>query len=154
MFVLIVLLSMFVLPIGSALVELFVFKSPIGILALLGKWAVFWAVGVRLFTAGLRQAINPEFTAREILGISGKEPLQVIQELGFANISMGLLGLLTLLQGNWTIPAAISGGLFYGLAGIRHIFKAGRNPLENVAMLSDLVMALFLAGFFIQYLVR
>ena len=154
MFIWIIILTMFVMPIGSALIELFVFKSLVGILTLLGKWTVFWAVGVRLFTAGLRQAIDPKFTARAILGISGDEPLQIVQELGFANLSIGFLGLLTLLNSNWTIPAAIAGGLFYGLAGIRHIFKAERNFLENTVLLSDLIVCIFLVGFLIQVVLR
>jgi len=150
MYILMIALTMFVFPIGSILVELFLFKSPLGIVSLIGKWYAFWAVGIRLFIAGLRQSTNPQFTAQQILGISGDEPLQIVQELGFANLSIGLLGILTILNANWTIPAAIAGGLFYGLAGIRHIFKAEKNSLEKAAMVSNLIIFILLAGFLIQ----
>ena len=42
------------------------------------------------------------------------------------------------------MPAAIVGGLFYGLAGVGHAFKEGRNLFENVAMYSDLFVFIML----------
>jgi Family of unknown function (DUF6790) len=154
MYILMIVLTMFVFPIGSILVELFFFKSTVGIVPLIGKWYVFWAVGVRLFIAGLRQSTNPKFTAQQILGINSDEPLQIVQELGFANLSIGLLGILTILNGNWIIPAAIAGGLFYGLAGTRHVFKEEKNFLENAAMLSNAIIFVLLIGFLIRVMVH
>lgn len=52
-----VILLMAVLPVGSILAELFVFKTPTTVLLLVGKWFAFWAVGVRQFLAGPRQTI-------------------------------------------------------------------------------------------------
>jgi len=153
MYILMIALTMFIFPIGCILAEFFLFKSPLGIIPLIGKWYVFWAVGIRLFIAGLRQSTNPKFTAQQILGISSDEPLQIVQELGFANLSIGLLGILTILNSDWIVPAAIVGGLFYGLAGIRHIFKADRNFLESTAMVSDLIIFVLLAGFLIQAII-
>jgi hypothetical protein len=138
MYYLTVALLMFVLPIVSILVELFAFRSSHALTLVLGKWFVFWAVGGRLLLTGLRQAIQPRFTAETILGIKGESPLQVVQELGFANISIGVIGIVSIFNGAWLMPAAIVGGLFYGCAGIRHVLKGNRNPLENTAMVSDL----------------
>lgn len=141
MYILMIILMMFVFPILSILVELFIFHSAAGIVFLIRKWFVFWAVGIRLFTAGLRQSTNPKFTVQQILGNKGDEPLQIVQELGFANLSMGVLGIICLLNGNWIMPSAIIGSLFYGLAGIRHIFSKERYLLENSAMTSDLIIS-------------
>ena len=102
-------LLMFVFPITSILVELFGFNSPAAVVFLVGKWFVFWAVGVRLFVAGLRQALNPQFTAEEIFGINSKEPLVVVQELGFANISIGLGGLISVFASPRVLPASVAG---------------------------------------------
>jgi hypothetical protein len=140
MYILTIILLMFVFPILSVLTELFIFHSAARIILLIGKWFVFWAVGVRLFTAGLRQTLRPQFTAEKILGIRGSDQLIIVQELGFANLSMGILGISTILNGNWILPAAIVGCLFIGLAGIRHVFSKERNPLENSAMLSNLII--------------
>jgi hypothetical protein len=64
-----VLLLTLVLPVISIFIE--AAGSPTGAVMtfLIGRWFVFWAVGVRLFVAGLRQTGQPQFTAREIFGI-------------------------------------------------------------------------------------
>ena len=149
MYYLTVVLLMFVLPIGSALIELFAFPNPAALIPVLGKWFVFWAVGARLFLAGLRQGIQPRFTAETILGIKGDAPLHVVQELGFANISIGVIGLISILNGAWVMPAAIAGCLFYGFAGGRHVVQRNRNALENTAMVSDLFIFVVLAAYVI-----
>ncbi len=110
-------------------------------LLLVGKWYVFWAVGVRLLLAGLRQIIQPRYTAQTILGIQGEEVLLVVRELGFANVSLGVLGCISLLSAHWVVPAALAGGLFYALAGINHTLHGPRNRLQSVAMVSDLFAA-------------
>ena len=138
MFYAIVVLLMFVFPVGSLLVELFVFRNSLNVPLLIGKWFTFWGVGGRLLLAGLRQAIQPRFTAENILGIKSKDAFQVVQELGFANISIGTIGILSTLSGAWVLPAAVAGCLFYGFAGFRHIVKSERNALEITAMVSDL----------------
>ena len=123
MYLTVVALLMFIFPAISVVVESMGSHNHTSLLMLIGKWFVFWAVGVRLFTAGLRQVIKPELTARDILGIKAKESWLLVQELGFANVSIGLLGICTIFKPEWLLPAALAGGLFYGLAGIRHIFK-------------------------------
>ena len=140
----IVALLMFVFPLLSVAAETLVFRSSVGLLGLVGKWFVFWVVGIRLFTAGLRQALQPGFTAQDIFGIKSSEAFVIVQELGFANLSMGTLGILTIFNQTWVLPAAIVGILFYGLAGLRHLFNKNRNLLENTALVSNLIMfALF-----------
>ena len=144
---------MFVLPIGSILIELFAFRSSQAAISLVGKWFVFWAVGARLLSAGLRQAIQPRFTAESILGIKGEEPLQVVQELGFANISIGAIGVVSIFNRSWVMPSAIAGCLFFGLAGVRHVVADKRNALENTAMLSDLLLSAVLLAYIIVEIV-
>ena len=154
MYILMITLIMFVFPIASIFLELSFFKGSAAIMPLIGKRFVFWAMGVRLFTAGLRQSIRPRFTAETILGIKGAEQFIIVQELGFANLSMGIFGMGTLLVGNWVFPAALVGCLFLGLAGIRHLFSKGRNLLENSAMLSNLVIACLLFVYILWPLVH
>ncbi|MFZ1083054.1 MAG: DUF6790 family protein [Candidatus Kryptoniota bacterium] len=96
MYLFAVILLMFVFPVISVIVEIFFFKSLVGVVPLIGKWFVFWAIGVRLFTAGLRQSFRPKFTAEKIFGITANEPLVIVQELGFANLSMGMLGIISI----------------------------------------------------------
>jgi hypothetical protein len=149
MYIASVSLLTFILPAASVIAQLFLFKNAAGVLPLVGAWFVFWAVGVRLLIAGLRQVINPTFTAEKILNIRGAEPLVLVRELGFANISTGVLGLCTIFNSGWIMPAAIVGGLFYGLAGVGHAFKNERNLFENVAMYSDLFVFVILLAYVI-----
>ena len=138
-----------ILPAACVIVQLFVFRDTTGILPLVGRWFVFWPVGVRLLIAGVRQAVNPRFTAEEIFNLKSAEPLPVVRELGFANISTGILGVCSIFNSGWVMPAAIVGGLFYGLAGVGHAFKRERNLFENVAMYSDFFVFIILLVYFV-----
>jgi hypothetical protein len=142
-----IILLMAAFPILSVLTELCILHSSADPLILVGKWFVFWGVGVRLMLAGLRQIANPTFTADAIFGVKEKAALTLVQELGFGNLSIGLLGALALARPAWIVPAAITGGLFYGLAGMKHLIKGDRNRIENIAMISDLWIFLVLAGY-------
>ncbi|MGA3188927.1 MAG: hypothetical protein ABSF22_17625 [Bryobacteraceae bacterium] len=78
---------------------------------LVGKWFVFWSVGVRLFVAGVRQ--------------------------GFTNLSMGILGLCSLVRFGWIVPTAVVGGLYYGLAGMGHLHRSEKNTKEYMALIAE-----------------
>ncbi|WP_213958708.1 hypothetical protein [Variovorax sp. dw_954] len=114
--------------------------------ALALRWFAFWIVGARLGSAGLRQMLNPAFTARHILGIEGGEALILVRELGFANTAFGAIGILSLWWPAWAAPAAFAGVVFLGLAGVNHAMQPHRNARENFAMLTDLAGALVLAA--------
>jgi hypothetical protein len=64
-------------------------------LVVVAKWYVFWAVGVRLSLAGLRQIVQPGYTAETILGLKGAASLFVVREMGFAK-AMGSIGIASL----------------------------------------------------------
>jgi hypothetical protein len=53
---------------------------------------------------------------------------------------MGLVALLTIFFPSWLVPAGIAGGLYLGLAGLKHVANAGRNRTETIAMVTDLVI--------------
>lgn len=140
-------LFMFILPLASIAIEAVAGNNHSSIIVLAGKWFVFWAIGVRLFTAGVRQVIKPGLTAGGIFGIKGREAWVLVRELGFANVSIGLAGIISLWQPQWRLAAAFAGGLFLLLDGAQHL-TSKRNFDENVAMYSDIfvgvVMALFI----------
>ena len=102
------LFFLIILPVLSLLGEIF-FEQEIFSWSLVGKWFVFSAVGMRLFTAGVSQASNPGFTAG-ILGLKNEEGLVVIRELGFANIALGAMGILSVINSEWRLLVSIAGG--------------------------------------------
>lgn len=106
-------------------------------LALAGKWFIFYAVGIRLFIAGIRQTFNPAFTAKEIFHLKDSSSYPVIRELGFANLCFGLLGIISLFEPSWRMASAFASGLYYGMAGIMHLVKRPAGPNEMFALISD-----------------
>jgi hypothetical protein len=152
MYVVMVLLLLFVAPVGSIYADQHVWHSALPLMALAGKWFTFWAVGVRLFVAGLRQTIQPRFTARDIFNLQGDDALPIVRELGLANMSMGTLGLASLTLPAFTLPAAIVGGLYYGLAGLLHIGRGEKSFNERFAMVTDFAIFAVLAVYAITAL--
>ena len=146
MYLAVVLLTMLLLPLASVEAE-HVLHPDLALPWLFGRWFVFWGVGVRLALAGARQYLQPTFTAREIFHASGDEVLVVVRELGIANMAAAAIALLAVKFTGFVVPAAVYGTLFYGIAGIRHLAERGRSANENVAMVSDLLIASVLAAF-------
>jgi hypothetical protein len=130
---------MIVLPIDANVIDL-VTTPDANLVFLIGKWFVFFAIGARLFVAGIRQVTGPQFTAQTIFGIKDPAAEKPVTEIGFGNLSMGLIALLTIVFPSWLVPAAIAGGLYLGLAGLKHVANAGKNRTETIAMVTDLIM--------------
>jgi len=138
---------MLILPLLSAAIDSGFFKPGPRLLLLTGKWFVFWGIGVRLFTAGLRQVLKPGFTVQEIFHMKSTESQVIVRELGFANICFGLTAIIAFFIPTWLTAAAFTGGLYMGIAGFYHIIKKPAGPNEVIAMVSDLfifaVMAVY-----------
>jgi hypothetical protein len=149
MYFIMVALLLLVFPVSSITAEAILTDHAVSTIGLVGKWFAFWAVGIRLFIAGVRQVLQPRFTAEEIFGIRDQASFAIVRELGFANLSMGTLGIWSLIQSGWTVPAALVGGLYYGFAGAGHIFRKGKNAKEMVAMISDAFVFVVLAAFLV-----
>jgi hypothetical protein len=72
-----------------------------------------------------------------------------VRELGAANVATAAVGLLSLAFPGFTLPVAISACIFFCVAGIRHAAERGRSRNENIAMVSDIFLALVLAVYLI-----
>ena len=142
MYATIVFLLMMVLPILSIIIDGIFFNTDVSILLLMGKWFVFWAVGVRLVTASFKQIFSPQFTAQEVFETTEKGAFAIVRELGFANFSIGLLGVCSILLSQWRLPATIAGGLFFTFAGLGHLIRKNKNKKETLSMLSDFWISL------------
>jgi hypothetical protein len=122
--------------------------------ATFGRWFLFWGVGTRLALAGTVQLLKPDFTTESILGTRPDAAAnQVTQELGFANLAIGIGGIVgTFLGGG--LAAAITGGLYLGAAGVRHLGKRGMNVKERVATWTDLLVLVAMAAYATAVIVR
>ena len=146
MYLITIILLMAVLPAASVIVEA-LRTGGADILLLVGKWFVFWTVGVRLFIAGVRQVAQPQFTAEDIFAVRDRGALPIVREVGFGNLAMGSLGLASLAVSAFVLPAAIVGGLYHGLAGIGHAVRGSKNFNEWTALISDFYAFAVLAVF-------
>jgi hypothetical protein len=144
MYASVVLLLMLALPVVSIAIESATTHAPLS-LSMVGRWFVFWCVGARLLLAGLRQIIQPNFTARVIFRLDSKESQVVVRELGFANTAIGLVGLGSVLWKSWAPAGALAGTVFYLLAGLNHLGQRNRSTPQSIALISDLFAAAVLA---------
>ena len=147
MYLISVLLLMLLLPGIFVAVTYYAGNSAQSFMSLVGKWFVFWGIGGRLLTAGIRQVTKPAFTAEEIFHLKEKASHVVVKELGFANICLASIALVSLYLPHWRMAAAVSGGLFFGIAGINHLIKKPVSPNEWVAMVSDIFIALVMLAY-------
>jgi hypothetical protein len=85
--------------------------------------------------------------------MTGEGALVIVRELGFANLAIGIVGLLALRFPAFVLPAAIYASIFYAAAGVMHAQKSAHGLKESVAMVSDLFMALVLGGFAVASLI-
>jgi len=139
----------FILPIAGFMIE-YVMNDDTMTFERFGKWFIFSAVGLRLFLAGLKQTINPAFTAKEIFHIAGEESFPILRELGFANICFGLIGIVSLFIPPWRIVSAFGSGLYYGIAGFQHFFKKPAGINEKFALITDVIIFVLLMVYFVK----
>ena len=152
MYLAIILSLMIAFPVVSILAEASSGTSDIAFLV--GKWFVFWAVGIRLLTAGVRQVMTPSFTAVSIFRITDPSAEKLVTEIGFGNLTIGLIAALSLIFPDWLVPAGLTGALYLALACIKHVVNKDRSLKENVAMISDLGAAVIIAISLSAWLLR
>jgi hypothetical protein len=137
MYRVLVTLTMIVFPVCS-IVSDHAMHPGTPLMALVAKWYVFWAAGIRLFFAGLMQEFRPDFTARRIFNLSTDEAFPLIRELGIANLATGVLGIASIATTAFVLPVAIWAAIFYGAAGLGHTLARNRSANEAFAMITDL----------------
>lgn len=103
------------------------------------KWSVFWAVGMRMFTTGLKQIFSPEFTCKEIFEVQDEKCFAVCRELGFANISMGLCAMISLVLKEFLYGGAFLGLTYFGIAIAQHLVRRSKNDTELFVTLADAI---------------
>ena len=150
MYLAIVILTMFVLPVTSMGLEHFHSHGAASWMMLAGKWFLFWGVGVRTSGAGIRQCLQPQFTARQIFRLKTDEALPIVREHGIGNFAVGAAGVMSLWVHGFIVPVALIAAIAYGAWGVLHVASKARNMNENIAMVSDIWLAAVLAAYLIH----
>ena len=81
MYSVIVVLLLLILPALSIIVEAG-FSQGVSIMGLVGKWYVFWASGMRLLLAGIRQVSQPRLRLRRSSISTTSRPFELCGKLG------------------------------------------------------------------------
>ena len=140
----------FFLPIISSFIESLSKNIDFLSFDLFGKWFIFFAVGFRLFIAGIKQIRDPGFTSKEIFQINSEESFPIVRELGFANLCFGLIGIVSLFLPQWRIVSAFGSGIYYGIAGFQHLRKKPAGTNEKFALVTDLIIFVILFLYFVK----
>lgn len=148
------MLLMLIFPLFSIWIDFKFYHQDIELILLIGKWFIFWSIGCRLFTAGLRQILKPSFTAETIFHLKETDSYVVVRELGTANICMGVAAIISLFIPQWRVVVAFSGGLFLGIAGIMHVLRRPDNPNQIIPMISNLLVFFIMLVYLVnEYLI-
>jgi hypothetical protein len=141
-------LFLIIFPLISFAVDAIVFNAGASsLITLAGTWFTFWAVGVRLFWDGLSQLFRPQHIAKVVFGIKNSSANAVVREVGFGSLSLGTLGISSLIMSSWVVPAAVAGALYYVLTCVGDVMRGYRKDNEQLVLMSDLVVAAVLASF-------
>ncbi|AXV39761.1 DUF6790 family protein [Methanobacterium sp. BAmetb5] len=135
-------------PLLGAIIHLFVSKKPRSlnrITELLLLWYLGVGIGVGSLFSGLVQVISPEIVAQS----TGWGYSPFLREVGFANISYGILGLLAVRFRNFWAPAIIAYAVFMWGAAAGHIYEIQQTANLSVGnagtvLYLDILMPLFL----------
>lgn len=119
-----------IVPILGALIHLFVSKKPRTsnrLLELLLVWFLGVGIGIGSIVSGLTQVLNPQMVAQSV----GWPNTPFLREVGFANISYGILGLLSIRYRSFWVPTIIAFTVFMWGAAVVHIYNIQQT--SNVA---------------------
>ncbi|NYB51156.1 MAG: hypothetical protein HVN35_01135 [Methanobacteriaceae archaeon] len=111
-----------VVPIIGALIHLLVSKKPKTlnrITEVLLIWLLGVGIGVGSLFSGLAQVLSPEMVAQSV----GWANTPFLREVGFANISYGLLGIISIRYRSFWAPTIIAYTVFMWGAAIGHIYN-------------------------------
>ena len=138
-----------VLPIAAAALE-----SRVDQLALTWplywKWFIFWGVGIRLFFKGVKLASTPQFTGLSLSSFKNRESYLLLLELGFANMALGSMAILSVINDQWRLIAAIAGAIYFGLADMLRLLKKPAGRHEGVALVYNVLVFVGLAAFMVS----
>ena len=138
-----------VLPIAAAALESRVDQLPLS-WPIYWKWFIFWGVGIRLFFKGVKLASTPQFTGLSLSSFKNRESYLLLLELGFANMALGSMGILSVINDQWRLIAAIAGAIYFGLADMLRLLKKPAGRHEGVALVYNVLVFVGLVAYMVS----
>lgn len=129
-----------ILPLICILIEIAVFKRQSKAIIFKNtflKWLCFWVVGFNAISVGVMQAFNPVYTAN-LLCVTMSDFI-VVEELGLAQLGIGIVALLSLKWVKFRKPAVMAYGIFiFGCTVIHFLRFPVINMGEIISTLNDI----------------
>lgn len=139
-YALIIICLTFILPILFTIIEWF--TGSVWILSdTFYKWFVFFALGLRLFSAGLTQLFKPTYTLHTVFKINDIKSAALVQELGVHNALIGFALMSMIVMPGYRDILTSIGAAYFGIAGLLHATRKEKAFNQYVAMMADLVIA-------------
>ncbi|HTE28416.1 hypothetical protein [Flavitalea sp.] len=105
---------------------------------LIGKWFAFWAIGIRLLVAGFMQLTRKSNSRNHL---SAREDSGMVKKAtGVANLVLSALGFLCVASSEGSLLAAITVGVYLGLAGLQHDFKKPATASGWISLIYDFIV--------------
>lgn len=109
-------------PTIGAILHFFIIKKELTknrVLEVLLLWFLGFGIGVGSIFSGLAQIISPEMVVQSV----GWPNTPFLREVGFANISYGILGIISIKYHSFWAPTIIAYAVFMWGAAISHIYN-------------------------------
>ncbi len=132
------LFTLTALPFITAIAIHYATTTPINGL-LLGRWFVFWTIGVRLMVAGLTEVMSSRRQGN-IIFLQGSESGEYRKIIGYLKILLAALGFLCMIKAQSSLIAALTAGIYLGLTGFRHDFKKPCTAIEWLYLGYDIIV--------------
>lgn len=141
MYFVLVILLMLVLPLASAGIERYAGHIGMGLPILIERWLVFFGASVSDSPSQEYVRSQNRSSQRKRSSASRARSLRLsYPNSGLRNTAIGIVGVGSVLHPSWLTSAAVAGCVFYALAGINHIRHRHRTRLQNIAMVSDVLL--------------
>jgi len=142
-------------PLLGALIHLFLSKKPKTlnrVTEVLLLWYLGVGIGIGSIFSGLTQVLDPQMVAQSV----GWPNTPFLREVGFANISYGILGLLSIKYRNFWAPTIIAYAVFMWGAALGHVYnlqQTGNLAAGNVGtvLYLDILMPILFIVLLVAY---
>ena len=139
-------LTFLILPGIFIIIHATFYGDTLPLMLIVGKWMVFFAVGTRFLWIGGRQLLRPRASSAREFGVIHEDAARIMRTLALANLSFGLLGLVSLFNAEWIVPAALLGAFYYGFLAAHDFATKGKNLNGYLSTGSNAFVCLVLAA--------
>ena len=108
------------------------------------KWLCFWVVGFNAISVGVMQAFNPSYTAN-LLHVTMSDFI-IVEELGFAQLGIGIVALLSLKWVKFRKPAVMAYGIFIFGCTVIHFLRFSVIDMGEIISTSNDIWVLIVAA--------